>query len=174
MQHQLYNNNLFELDTPAGTLIIALAINKVAMIDWKSNPRHSRVLAPIVHAIATNPQPEFKSLVVDEITRYFNGNGYEPQLPVIVCGTPFQKRIWEELRKIPYGTTASYSAIARNIGMPAAVRAVANAVGANRLNIIIPCHRIIQASGAQGGYAGGKQAKRYLLNMEQHNANNLF
>ena len=87
-----------------------------------------------------------------------------------MVGTEFQKSVWEELLKIPYGQTASYLELSRAIGNEKAVRAVANANGANAIGIIIPCHRIIGSDGSLTGYAGGLDVKRKLLEIE----NNLF
>jgi len=88
-------------------------------------------------------------------------------LPLDIQGTAFQRKVWAALRKIPVGTTASYAAIARRIGKPRAVRAVANACGANRLAVIIPCHRVIRSDGGLGGYGGGVERKRKLLEIER-------
>ena len=81
-------------------------------------------------------------------------------------GTPLQRRVWAALRTVPAGTTVSYAAIARRIGRPEAVRAVANACAANRLAIAIPCHRVVRSDGALSGYRWGVQRKRWLLDRE--------
>lgn len=83
-----------------------------------------------------------------------------------MVGSLFQKKVWTELLEISYGTTVSYSQVANRIGNPKAVRAVANAVGANRLWIVVPCHRVIGADGSLTGYAGGLDAKRFLISLE--------
>ena len=80
--------------------------------------------------------------------------------------TDFQKKVWDELLKIPYGQTISYGEMARRIGMPKAVRAVANANGANAISILAPCHRVIGSDGSLTGYGGGLAAKRMLLELE--------
>jgi methylated-DNA-[protein]-cysteine S-methyltransferase len=82
-------------------------------------------------------------------------------------GTPFQQRVWQELRRIPAGSTRSYSEVARAIGRPSAVRAVAAANGANPVSIVIPCHRVIGADGSLTGYGGGLHRKRWLLAHER-------
>ena len=81
-------------------------------------------------------------------------------------GTPFQEAVWSELEKIPFGVTTTYGAIAANIGRPKAVRAVGTAVGHNPMSIIVPCHRVLATSGGLGGYAGGLDGKKILLNIE--------
>ena len=82
------------------------------------------------------------------------------------CGTPFQIKVWQALQTIPYGKTCSYQAIADQIGQPTAVRAVAQAIGANPLGVVLPCHRVIRANGELGGFAGGLPIKRALLAYE--------
>lgn len=83
-----------------------------------------------------------------------------------ISGTPFQVAVWRELCKIPYGRTISYAKLAKRVGRPKAVRAVANACGANPLPIIIPCHRVIASDGTIGGYSGGISKKKHLLAKE--------
>ena len=102
----------------------------------------------------------------DQLTEYFSGKRREFDVPLLLPGTPFQKRVWAGLRAIPYGSTRSYREQAEMIGLPHAVRAVAKANGDNRIAIIIPCHRVIGADGELVGYGGGLWRKRYLLNLE--------
>jgi AraC family transcriptional regulator of adaptative response/methylated-DNA-[protein]-cysteine methyltransferase len=89
-------------------------------------------------------------------------------LPLDVRGTAFQQRVWQSLRKIPVGSTASYTDIARLIGSPKSVRAVAQACGANALAVAIPCHRVVRNDGALSGYRWGVERKRALLEKEAH------
>ncbi|OJW51112.1 MAG: bifunctional transcriptional activator/DNA repair enzyme protein Ada [Alphaproteobacteria bacterium 41-28] len=102
-----------------------------------------------------------------ELNQYFDGKLEEFKTPLFLLGSPFQKRVWEELQKIPFGETRSYSDIAAAIGKPSAFRAVANANGANQLAIIIPCHRVINTNGDLGGYGGGITRKKWLINHEK-------
>jgi len=103
----------------------------------------------------------------DELTAYFAGEkpAFETPLDLSV-GTKFQQKVWCALRRIPYGKTASYGDIARRIRNPKACRAVGLANGANPVPIIVPCHRVIRASGALGGYGSGLPIKRWLLHHE--------
>src|SRR3990167_5130880 len=105
--------------------------------------------------------------IEEELQLYFQGKLREFKTPLQIEGTPFQKKVWEELRKIPYGTTISYSELAIAIGLPKARRAVAQANGANRFAVLIPCHRVIQADGRIGGYNSGISKKVWLLEHEQ-------
>ena len=105
-----------------------------------------------------------------QLDEYFEMKRKIFDIPLLLVGSDFQKSVWEALIKIPYGTTASYLELSKNIGNEKAVRAVANANGANAIAIIVPCHRIIGSNGELTGYAGGLPLKKKLLELE----NNLF
>jgi AraC family transcriptional regulator of adaptative response/methylated-DNA-[protein]-cysteine methyltransferase len=105
--------------------------------------------------------------VRSEIGEYFAGTRREFTVPLAPAGTPFQERVWEELRRIPYGETISYETLAERICQPSARRAVATANGMNRLAILIPCHRVIGKDGSLTGYGGGLWRKRLLLELER-------
>lgn len=104
--------------------------------------------------------------LVAQLEEYAARSRREFDLPLALAGTPFQLRVWEELCRIPYGSTISYGELARRIGRPAAVRAVAQACGANPVPVIVPCHRVVGADGRLVGYGGGLPWKRYLLELE--------
>lgn len=112
-----------------------------------------------------------KNEIIDETIKqlgeYFNGNRKEFTLPLNPQGTEFQKKVWQELLKIPYGETRSYKQIAELIGNKNASRAVGNTCNKNPIAIIIPCHRIIGNNGLLVGYAYGKNVKNSLLNLEK-------
>ncbi len=91
----------------------------------------------------------------------------------LAYGTDFQQHVWKTIREIPHGEVRSYQWIADRIGQPKSVRAVGNAVGANPVSILIPCHRVIRSNGALGGYGGGLDRKRQLLALEGHDIENL-
>lgn len=101
-----------------------------------------------------------------QLAEYFAGERREFELPLAPEGTPFMRRVWEELVKVPYGATATYGEIAERIGNPGASRAVGLANNRNPIAIIIPCHRIIGSSGKLVGYAGGVELKERLLALE--------
>jgi AraC family transcriptional regulator of adaptative response/methylated-DNA-[protein]-cysteine methyltransferase len=103
----------------------------------------------------------------DELAGYFAGTQRSFSVPLVYPGTPFQRRVWEQLLLVPYGETRSYQELATAVGNPAAVRAVGRANGLNRIVILIPCHRIVNKNGDLGGYGGGLRRKQYLLNLEQ-------
>lgn len=102
-----------------------------------------------------------------QLDEYFAGERRKFDIPLILSGTTFQITVWKALLQIPYGTTVSYSELARKINMPNAVRAVANANGANAISIFVPCHRVIGNDGSLTGYAGGLNVKKYLLALEK-------
>jgi len=102
------------------------------------------------------------------VARYFAGDLHAiDDLPVETGGTAFQREVWRALRTIPCGTTTSYGELAKQIGHPAAVRAVGTANGANPIAVVLPCHRVIGANGSLTGYGGGIERKRWLLNHEK-------
>lgn len=101
-----------------------------------------------------------------ELASYFAGERQEFTVPLAPMGTVFQRAVWAELRRIPYGTTISYAVLAERIGRPTACRAVAGANGDNRLAIVIPCHRVIGKDGTLTGYGGGLWRKQRLLELE--------
>jgi O-6-methylguanine DNA methyltransferase len=115
-------------------------------------------------------RPEGRSPVIEEaviqINDYFSGKRKEFDLPITVNGTEFQMKVWNALREIPYGKTATYSQIAELIGHKQSYRAVGTACGSNPIPIIIPCHRVVGSSGP-GGYLGGFEMKRRLLAIEE-------
>lgn len=104
--------------------------------------------------------------VIDQLTRYFNGRLVKFTVPKDLIGTPFQIRVWEELAKIPYGSTITYKHLAKRVHAPKAFQAVGRANGANPLPIIIPCHRVIGSDGSLVGYAYGVKTKEFLLRLE--------
>jgi methylated-DNA-[protein]-cysteine S-methyltransferase len=104
---------------------------------------------------------------VQQLGEYWAGERTGFDLPLAAVGTPFQQRVWAALRAIPYGETRTYGWIAEHLGQPTAVRAVGLANGRNPLSIVVPCHRVVGASGALTGYAGGVERKRFLLDHER-------
>ncbi len=101
-----------------------------------------------------------------QLREYFACTRHEFDLPLDLRGTPFQRAVWEQIARIPYGTTTTYGQIARGVGRPKAARAVGGANGANPLPIIIPCHRVVGARGALTGYGAGLTIKASLLQLE--------
>lgn len=111
------------------------------------------------------PTPVLEKLA-RELREYFQGVRTTFDLPLFLQGTKFQIAVWEELRRIPYGTTVSYGELARRVGRPRSARAVGQAVGANPVPILIPCHRVLPIAGGLGGFGPGPDWKRRLLALE--------
>lgn len=109
------------------------------------------------------------SKALAQLDGYFNGRLKQFDLDLEIQGTDFQKRVWQELVKIPYGQTISYGELAKRIGNPKASRAVGMANGKNPVSIIIPCHRVIGTDGSLTGFGGGMDVKQQLLSLEQKN-----
>ncbi|CDR35219.1 methylated-DNA--[protein]-cysteine S-methyltransferase [Criblamydia sequanensis] len=103
-----------------------------------------------------------------ELSLYFQGRLKDFKTPLCPSGTDFQKMVWKELSKIPYGTTLSYAELAVSLNKPNAFRACANANGVNQIAIVIPCHRVIQSNGGLGGYSSGISKKKWLLELEKN------
>jgi len=104
----------------------------------------------------------------DQLRAYFAGELKTFDVPLALAGTPFQQRVWRELRRVPYGQTISYRELARRVGNPQASRAVGAANGQNPVAVIVPCHRVIASDGTLGGFGGGLERKEWLLNHERN------
>lgn len=157
----------FIYHSPWGDLEIGTSDTHIFMIDWISNPRHSRILNDVGPYITSNTPDALKNLVLKELDAYFTGQLTCFSIPFMITGTTFRKRVFEELNKVNYGAVKSYKELAENIGTTKSIRAVASAVARNPLNIVIPCHRVIASDGSIGGYAGGIDTKSRLLRLEK-------
>jgi methylated-DNA-[protein]-cysteine S-methyltransferase len=116
------------------------------------------------------PDPAPFTEVISQLEQYFAAQRTDFDVPLTLAGTPFQRSVWAALREIPYGETMSYSQLAERIGRPGAARAVGLANGRNPIGIIVPCHRVVGATGSLTGYGGGLSRKRYLLDFEHRSA----
>lgn len=112
-------------------------------------------------------QTQLQKKIEKAFDQYFAAKSDKFSIPLEIWGTQFQMAVWEQIAKIPYGKTKTYSDIARAIKKPKAVRAVGTACGANPVPILIPCHRVLPTSGGFGNYAGGKDKKEFLLELEK-------
>ena len=149
------------LDSPVGPLLLAAGDDGLRLIEF-GDPRHP-----------TTPDADCREgdnavlrSTRAQLREYFAGARRGFDLPLAPRGTAFQRRVWNALTAIPYGSTTSYGEIARRIGAPDAVRAVGAANGRNPLPIVVPCHRVIGADGSLTGFGGGLPAKRFLLGLE--------
>lgn len=155
--------------TACGNLILGSFDDKLCLCDWESSRHPGRALSAIRRKLDTECQEYLSATLhtaIAQIDEYFNRERTAFDLPLLLTGTDFQKRVWQSLMEIPYGHTMTYGALAAKIGRPSSVRAVANANGANPLSIIVPCHRVIGSDGTLTGYGGGLETKQYLLSLE--------
>ena len=150
------------MPSPVGELTLVARNGKLSAILWEVERANRVRLGELVEA-SNNPV-----LLETErqLTEYFAGSRKQFELELDFTGTHFQKQVWQALLTIPFGETRSYSQIAQQIGNPKAVRAVGAANGRNPISIIAPCHRVVGASGGLTGFAGGLEAKQYLLTLE--------
>jgi AraC family transcriptional regulator, regulatory protein of adaptative response / methylated-DNA-[protein]-cysteine methyltransferase len=158
------------LDTPLGPMIAIAdeqALYLLEFVDRRGLEREVERLRQKIKSTIIPGSTQPISSIESELIQYFNGKLREFKTPLFFLGSPFQKCVWEELIKIPYGQTRSYLDLASAIGKPSAFRAVAQANGANQFAIIIPCHRVINTNGELGGYGGGLMRKKWLINHER-------
>lgn len=148
--------------SPVGPLkLVASNAGLVAILWPDDKPGRVRL-----GAMAEDPNHPLLVETERQLSAYFAGTLARFDVPLDFRGTDFQRSVWQALLTIPFGETRSYAAIARQIGRPAAVRAVGAANGRNPISIIAPCHRVIGSNGALTGFAGGLEAKDYLLRLE--------
>lgn len=148
--------------SPVGALTLVAKGDRLAAILWE-NDKPGRVR---LGAMREDGESAILLETGRQLAQYFAGARHTFELALDFTGTDFQKEVWQALLTIPFGETRSYGDIARQIGRPAAVRAVGAANGRNPISIVAPCHRVIGASGALTGFAGGLQAKETLLAVE--------
>ena len=158
-----------DFKTPYGELILGSFREELCLCDWKYRKMRTRVDSRIQTALKADFK-EGDSLVIEsticQLNEYFEQTRSFFELPLLMAGSEFQKKVWEDLTNIPFGTTTTYGDLAQDLNDPKAIRAIASANGANALAIIIPCHRVIGATGELVGYAGGLSVKKRLLNLE--------
>ena len=158
MNYMIYH---FEI----GDMIIGEENEKIVLIEFLKDIKVKRKIINSSKKIETK---EIKKAYI-ELKEYFEGGRKVFDIPIKLNGTDFQKKVWEELLKIPYGETKSYLDIAKSIGNPKACRAVGMANNKNKIIIIVPCHRVIGSNKKLVGYAGGLDVKEKLLNLEKAN-----
>lgn len=161
------------IDTPVGPLSAVASHQALLLLEFGDEPHPGAVVTRLrgpcgahePEAIAANAHPVMWQLF-QQLGEYFRGERQQFTVPLEPRGNDFQLRVWQYLQTIPFGQTRSYGEQARGIGAPGAARAVGRANGMNKIAIIIPCHRVIGASGSLTGYGGGMERKRWLLQHE--------
>jgi len=158
------------LETPVGPLIAGVTDKAVCLLEFSDRRMLEAQLKTLQRRFNTVLVPganRWLNALRTQLTEYFAGKRKSFDLPLDYRGTPFQEKVWHALLEIPYGTTWSYRDLAARVGDANACRAVGTANGMNRIAIVIPCHRVVNASGALGGYGGGIWRKQFLLDLER-------
>jgi methylated-DNA-[protein]-cysteine S-methyltransferase len=156
--------------SPVGELILGVFDDELCLCDWRYRKTRSSIDKRIQKDLRATYLEQSHPLIdetIHQLEAYFRQERKVFDLPLRLVGSDFQKQIWQALMSVPYGQTSTYKQLASHIDNPDAVRAVANANGANALSIIVPCHRIVGSDGSLVGYAGGIKAKQWLLELEQ-------
>ena len=154
-----------QVDSPIGRLRLVASDDGLSAIHWENDkPRRVRFSDLLIES----PNHTMLTRADMELADYFAGKRSTFSLPLDMRGTPFQQQVWQAILSIPFGETRTYTALAKQIGNPHGARAVGAATGRNPIAVVIPCHRIVGSSGDLTGFAGGLQAKAYLLNRERH------
>jgi O-6-methylguanine DNA methyltransferase len=151
------NSHICVIDSPLGNLKLQASNEALTYCRFTHDKQSQKINSPLLLEVK------------HQLKKYFRGELAVFNLPITPQGTLFQKSVWQALIKIPYGETRSYRDIAEMIDRPRAMRAVGSANSKNPLCVIVPCHRVILASGKNGGYTGGVDKKVFLLNTEQGN-----
>lgn len=151
------------------SLLLGEYDRRLCLCSWVGGKAHERTLRRVMKSLGATLREgstPLLELAARQLDGYFAGERREFDIPLLHCGTDFQREVWRALLTIPYGATVSYAELAAMTGKPSAVRAVANANGANPLSVFVPCHRVIGSDGTLTGYGGGLEAKRFLLATE--------
>jgi methylated-DNA-[protein]-cysteine S-methyltransferase len=152
------------IESPVGVLRIIASDAGIRAVLWPIE-RDSRVTFDEEITDGTHPILEEAKA---QLKAYIDGDRDDFDLPLDLVGTDFQRAVWEGLQQIPYGSTRSYGELASDLDRPGAARAVGTATGRNPVSIIVPCHRLVGSTGSLTGFAGGIDAKRWLLDHESH------
>lgn len=156
--------------TVFGELIMGSYDDQLCLCDWRYRKMRSSIDKRIesgLHAEYVKGESDIIKEAMGQLQAYFEGERKVFDLPFLLIGSDFQKKVWQELLHIPYGKTESYAGLSHSLGNPDSIRAVAAANGANAISIIVPCHRVLGSDGSLTGYAGGLAVKRKLLRLEK-------
>ncbi len=158
------------LDTPMGRVVAAATDQGICLLEFGPDDRVERqlvALESLLEATTEIGQAPHLDTLQRELGEYLKGTLQAFTVPTHTPGTTFQQRVWAELKNIPFGTTIAYRDLALRLNAPSAVRAVGGANGANRVMLVIPCHRVIGADGSLTGFGGGVELKQQLLDHER-------
>ena len=149
--------------SPCGELLLGSLDDRLCLCNWAVEKHPGRVDRRLTTGLRAEYQEgptDITQEAARQLDQYFSGERKEFDIPLLLVGTDFQKRVWRQLLSIPYGQTCTYGELAARLGMGKAVRAVANANGANAISIFVPCHRVIGSNNTLTGYGGGIEAKK--------------
>ncbi|MFN0014010.1 MAG: methylated-DNA--[protein]-cysteine S-methyltransferase [Saprospiraceae bacterium] len=159
------------IESPLGTLLMAAVEQGVCLLEFEGTSgraeQQMQILAKELGSDPVEGQHPHLAQLHAELRAFFSGKRAEFDVPLVFIGTDFQKSVWQELLRIPYGTTRSYKQQALALNAPLAIRAVAGANGRNPIAIVVPCHRVIGGTGSLTGYGGGLWRKQWLLELER-------
>lgn len=162
--------NTLLYNSPCGELLLGSVEDKLCLCDWTNSSRaasNRRRVARLLSADFVVGGSDVLSQTATQLDEYFAGERREFDVPLRLVGSEFQQRVWNALLTVPYGERYTYLYIAHRASKPKAARAVAQAIGTNAVSILVPCHRIIGSDGSLTGYAGGVEAKQWLLDLER-------
>lgn len=158
------------IETPLGPMVAGAVEEGLCLLEFSDRRMLEAQLTTLRDRfrlpLAPGDSPYF-DLLRRELSAYFAGTLREFTVPAVLRGTDFQVRVWRGLRRIPYGTTVTYAGLAESVGAPGAARAAGRANGLNRVALVVPCHRVVNADGSVGGYGGGLWRKKALLDLER-------
>lgn len=157
------------INSPVGELVLGATGRGLCFLEYSDRPAFDTQIAALRKVfrcdIASGTNGHLDQAIA-ELELYFSERLTTFTTPLDIAGTPFQVSVWNCLRSIPYGRTFTYAAVAEQVGRPGAQRAVGRANGDNKIAIVIPCHRVVQAGGVLRGYGGGLWRKQFLLDLE--------
>jgi len=160
------------LRSPLGTLVAGATAEGVCLLEFTDRGMLEAEFAAVRRVFNVPLVPgsnDHLARLQVELAGYFGGSVRSFTVPLVYPGSPFQRRVWEELLAVPYGERRTYEQIALAVGKPRAARAVGRANGLNRIAILIPCHRLVNKNGKLAGYGGGLWRKQFLLDLEVSN-----
>ena len=167
------------LSTPVGDMLALASDEGLCALEFTGPKRFVRLERRLTRWFPSHDIVDAQSPVIQRtrawLTKYFNGESADVDIPLDMRGAPFERRVWKALLRIPPGETTSYGAIAKDLGSAGASRAVGLANGSNPIAIVVPCHRVIGSTGALTGYGGGLHRKTWLIDHERRwRRGNLF
>jgi len=157
------------IETPLGNMVACATQSAVCLLEFEDRIRYDRQMSSLRKLLKSSiveGESEYFDVLAKQLQEYFDKKRKQFELPLQLVGTDFQQIVWSGLLEIPHGKTLSYLELSKKLGNSLAIRAVASANAANKIAILIPCHRVIGSQGELTGYAGGIWRKKYLLELE--------